>query len=395
MIWRLAERACRRGARRMLRAGRAALLHASHPRFRRTGEPRAGRPGLILAIRLDRLGDLVLTLPAIDDLASAYPSSRLVAVVRSGLAPLLKGRPSLSTVMEVPAGQDVVALASRLSIFGAGLAVVFSSVDDLLVPRATALAGIPERIGFAGAGREVFLTRAVRPPLDAVSFAEGHALLVAAAGGSPSNRRPSIIPPAEEAREAEVMLRTMGAPPGAPRIAVHPGGSFKTQRWPASRFAAAARGIMSRRGGKAVVLAGPGEEDLAREIKRELHGDCLVLPPGDVGTLAAVLSRCDLLIANNSGPLHLAGALRVPTVSLMGPTDPVRFWPQGIHQVVLRKADLPCSPCSRGRCAPHECLLSFGPEEVTERALDLLDPVEEAASCVGSGERRLLRSGCP
>ena len=77
-------------------------------------------------------------------------------------------------------------------------------------------------------------------------------------------------------------------------------------------------------------------------------------------------------MCNNSGPLHLAAALGVPTVSMMGPTDPVLWWPNGDDQIVIRK-DAGCGPCSLGRCGPHKCMDLITVEEVFEKVRDLLE----------------------
>jgi ADP-heptose:LPS heptosyltransferase len=205
------------------------------------------------------------------------------------------------------------------------------------------------------------------------SLPEINASLVEAAGGRSRSLQPTYTVPDRDDREAESRLRHAGAWPGRVRIAVHPGGTYPTQRWPLERFAEAARALASRRDGQVVVLCGPGEQAQAT-LLGELLGDvAVVATPGSVGDLAAALGRCDLLLANNSGPLHLAAAIGLPTVSTMGPTDPVRFWPWGRSQSVLRRDDLPCSPCTRGRCRSHECLRKIAAEEMVRAAESLLE----------------------
>ena len=131
---------------------------------------------------------------------------------------------------------------------------------------------------------------------------------------------------------------------------------------------------------------------IGEQIKAHLAGKCIVLPDLAIRSLESVLSRCVLLLANNSGPLHLAGAVGIPTVSVMGPTDPSRFWPQGRYQTVLRNDDLPCSPCSRGQCAPHECLKTITSDEVARGALELLDPLRVAVQMAEADVERCVSS---
>jgi ADP-heptose:LPS heptosyltransferase len=198
-------------------------------------------------------------------------------------------------------------------------------------------------------------------------------LLVEAAGGNAPHAAPQVNVTAEAGREAEDLLRQLGVSPDWLRIAVHPGGHYPTQRWPVDRFADVAVALAASKHGKIVILGGPGEDELVKALCHYAAEHAVIIPPVDVASLAAVMSRCDLLLANNSGPLHLAGAVGLATVSVMGPSDPVRFHPMGRVQAVIRRENLPCSPCTRGRCGPHDCLRGIGASEVLQAAQEILD----------------------
>jgi len=373
MILRLAERALGKTARRGMLAARAGLLrltHASGPSSREL-DPTAIRR--ILAVRLDRLGDLVLTLPALDDLADAYPNAHRAVMVPPAHAPLLRGRSAIHRVVVAEHDGDVGALAIRIAAIEPDLAIDFSPVDDLRAARAMALARVPFRVGLAGGGREVYFTETIAPGRQSRPLTETNGLVIRASGGIPSNAAPVVEVDRDSGFEAEGLLRQLGAPSGWPRIAVHPGGYYPSQRWPVERFADVAVALAARHTGKVVILGGPGDDELVRALHRFGAEHSVMVPPVDVANLAAVLSRCDILIANNSGPLHLGGAVGLPTVSVMGPTDPVRFWPMGAEQAVLRRRELACSPCARGRCGPHDCLQGITVSEVLDAAHELLD----------------------
>lgn len=386
MILRLAERASRRWARRSWRAGRGLALRLTHPVRARPSPIRGRDVRTVVAVRLDRLGDLVLTLPAIDALARARPGAELIVAVRSALAPLAEGRDGVTRVVAVPAGEPAPAIAERLRPLRADLAVCFSSPDDLTAARALESAEIPIRVGLTGGGHEAFMTHPVEPPRAPLSLSALNALLVKAAGGEDVAALPELAISEEEDRMAERLLRSHGAPAEGLRIAIHAGGHHPSQRWPRDRFASAASTLAARHGATVVVLAGPGEEADAALLRGLLPAGSPLVPPGSLRVLAAVLGRCDLLLANNSGPLHLAGAVGLATVSLMGPTDPVRFWPQGRTQAVVRRASLPCSPCSRGRCSPHDCLEGIPPGEVVDAAEALLGRLRHSGA-IGASRR--------
>lgn len=373
MIARLIERAARRVARRGILAARSGFLRITHASglVSREFDPSAIRR--ILAVRLDRLGDLVLTLPALDDLAAAYPNAHRVVMVPPAHAPLLRGRAAVHRVIAAEHDGDVRELALGIAAAEPDLGVDFSPVDDLRAARAMALARVPARVGLAGGGREVYFTKTASAGIRSRPLTEANGLVVNAAGGRASTAAPRLEVDRDSGIEAEGLLRQLGAPSGWLRIAVHPGGYYPSQRWPVDRFADVAVALAARHGGKVVILGGPGDDELVRALHRLGADHSVVLPTVDVASLAAVLSRCDLLIANNSGPLHLAGAVGVATVSIMGPTDPVRFWPMGVEQTVLRRTDLACSPCVRGRCGPHDCLEGITVSEVLDAAQELLD----------------------
>jgi heptosyltransferase-2 len=373
MILRLIERGARRVARRGMLAARAGFLRMTHASglVAREFDPSSIRR--ILAVRLDRLGDLVLTLPALDDLAVAYPNAHRVVMVPPAHAPLLRGRTTLHRVVVAEHDGDVSALALKIAAVEPDLAIDFSPIDDLRAARAMALARVPARVGLAGGGREVYFTKTTSPGHRSRPLTELNGLVVGAVGGTPSTDAPFIEIDRDSGIEAEGLLRQLGAPSGWPRIAIHPGGHYPSQRWPVERFADVAVALAARHSGKVVILGGPGDDEMVRALHRFGAEHSVMVPPVDVASLASVLSRCDILIANNSGPLHLAGAIGMPTVSVMGPTDPVRFWPMGVEQTVLRRRELACSPCARGRCGPHDCLQGITVSEVLDAAQELLD----------------------
>ena len=143
MILRLIERAARRVARRGMLTARAGFLRMTHASGLVARELDPSSIRRILAVRLDRLGDLVLTLPALDDLAAAYPNAHRVVMVTPAHAPLLRGRTTLHRVVVAEHDGDVGALALKIAAVEPDLAIDFSPVDDLRAARAMALARAP------------------------------------------------------------------------------------------------------------------------------------------------------------------------------------------------------------------------------------------------------------
>lgn len=374
MTGRLIERRARRAAALARRVGRAVLLRAA--RLAEGPDRVVCRPGTIrriVAARLDRLGDLVLTLPAIDGLVRAFPEARLAAVVRPSLASLLESRPTVDEVFPFPERKGLGDLARLLQALDADLLVDFSSSDETLVPRAAHRARIPIRVGHAGPGRGLFLTEAVPSPGHPSSLVEENSRLVVAAGGDACEETPRYVVPPFEKQAAQVILRQSGLNGRHPRIAVHPGGYYPSQRWPVNSFVEFIRAVHERYAAVSVLLGGPSETGILDRIAQSAGRAAVRAPVSDIRRLAAYLACCDFFVGNNSGPLHLASAVGLPTVSTLGPTDPVRFSPRGEGHRVLRLENLPCSPCTRGRCGPHDCLEGIGAEQVFRAAASLVE----------------------
>ena len=155
-----------------------------------------------------------------------------------------------------------------------------------------------------------------------------------------------------------------------------PGASFGSSKlWPPAHFARCRRRDRTAARRSPVVLApGPGEEALAQEIARAMREPALVLaePPTSLAELVALIAGAALHLGNDTGPRHIAVALGIPTIVLIGPTDPRHTAHQLERQRVLREA-VPCSPCGLKACPiDQRCMTRIAPERVVAAAAELL-----------------------
>jgi heptosyltransferase I len=141
-----------------------------------------------------------------------------------------------------------------------------------------------------------------------------------------------------------------------------PGTNWPTKRWPVERFAGLIEPLRERFGLTAVVAGGPTETDLGAKIAAVAPGVIDLTGRTSLRQLVALLERAALVVANDSGPMHIAAALGRPLVTPFGPTNPVRTGPYGRMESVIR-LDIPCSPCYSRRCSHQSCLqwLGVGP----------------------------------
>jgi lipopolysaccharide heptosyltransferase II len=159
-------------------------------------------------------------------------------------------------------------------------------------------------------------------------------------------------------------------------ILLQPGARWQNKRWPVEQFAELARALAGKfPAARLAVLGGKDDELLGEIISQAAPQPCLNLC-GQTSLLEMVewIRRCDLLITNDTGPMHAAAALGKPLVALFGPTEPRRTGPYGQLENVLR-LELACAPCMKSRChfeKPEECLRAISPAQVLARVQKLL-----------------------
>jgi heptosyltransferase-1 len=168
---------------------------------------------------------------------------------------------------------------------------------------------------------------------------------------------------------AEARIEKRVAEQGIGRFAIlNPGAGWGAKRWPAERYGEVARGL-AELGLRSVLNCGPGEEELAQATEAASGGTARAMRC-TITELIALTRRARLFIGGDTGPLHLAAALRVPVVAIFGPTDPARNGPYGTRSVVLRSAGSVISHARRAE--PDEGLLAIGSEAVVAAANTLL-----------------------
>ena len=320
------------------------------------------------------VGDTVLALPVLEALASS--GRKVTVLARSHLRPLLSLVPSVGDSLTRSPSDEETIEAVQGGGFGEALILPNSFRSAWLAYRAK----VPRRWGYGGRFPAwSFRTPLLRPSIPRPRLGGRHQaadyqeLLEAMGVAVPEVWEPRLVLSKEvEAAGESLLARSLLASGSGPVIGLFAGAEFgPSKRWPWQRFAALARSLRSSTPDLSIVLiAGPKELWLAVRIHEEtgkIHP--VVGPDLDLADLAAVLSRLDLLITNDSGPMHLAASLGVPCVALFGPTSPTRTRPVGQHHQVLY-ADRWCSPCFRRRCPliHHRCMRDLTVDQVTDRA---------------------------
>ena len=331
----------------------------------------------ILVIRMDRLGDFVVTTPLLKALKKEFPSSKITLLAGSDISALAAGQPWIDGIIAHDRPRD-------LSSFPALMRRIrrehFDLVIDCLMdyPVRTAIlayaSGALYRLGFDIANRGVFFNLRVLPSTRKVSMAEETLNLLSGLGITPQISETQLVVAEEDKTAINSFLKVQGITGGVFIVGIHPGGFYPSQRWPAERFADLINRISGDFDAAVILLGGRNEEGLLRTIKEMAQGRVSIFYAQSLNLLAALIDRVGIFIGNNSGPLHMAAALKKKTVSTMGPTESILWAPSGAGHIVIRK-DLDCSPCNRPVCADHRCMKLITVDDMFEAVTSQIEMI--------------------
>jgi lipopolysaccharide heptosyltransferase II len=350
----------------------------------------------ILCVRLDNMGDVLMTTPALRALKASSPSRRITLLAAPSGVAVTRYIPEIDDVIEYeapwvkqPADASVEACDALVDTLYERMydaAVVFTVYSQSALPAALAcwLARIPLRLAYSRENPYQLLTDWVPDP-------EPHALvrhevqrqldLVASVGCCTTDTRLSFHPTDRDRHEARLKLAAAGINLHQPWIVVHPGASAASRRYPVEQYVQAVAAIGAANPHQFVVTGSHAEAPLARAIADALPGRAHALAGTfGLGELGAVLQGAQLVMCNNTGPAHIAAAVGTPVVDLYALTNP-QHTPWQVESRVLYH-DVPCRFCYRSTCVQqhHACLRQVTPQRVAQAAMELLSRHGETTS---------------
>jgi heptosyltransferase-2 len=330
------------------------------------------------------VGDAVLTVPALRELRRIFPKAHITLATRSWAKGLFADADFLDQLL-VHNGtglRSVVQQVREWRKHSFDLAVLFpNSLEAALV---ASLSRVPVRIGYATDGRQRLLTHPLPLPewrstrhevfyyLQVVAQLEwqikGQETYLATEPNS------SLQVSDERATAAIKLIRAAGVTEGRPLIALCPGSiNSRAKRWPAERYAALADRLINEAGAEVLLIGSDGEVDVSQEVSRQMRHQATILTgKTDLAELVATLSLVNLLVTNDTGPAHIAAALRRPTMVIFGPTNVTTTRPfSPLAEIVVQPPD--CAPCMLRDCPiDHRCMTAISPDEVFERVRVML-----------------------
>jgi heptosyltransferase-2 len=334
----------------------------------------------ILFLRHDRIGDMVQSTAALKALRGAYPEAHITVLASERNYEILDHNPSVDEILIY---KGIHWFIREIRTRRYALVIDPFLTYELRQAFMTCLAGGKYRIGFEESGRKIFFN--VRgPTVPSPKQMVDHLLdLVELAGGKREGCEPEVFLSDTEIQWANEALAKKGIGANELTIAIHPGAHYPSQRWSAEKFGEVAKQMLEQSEAKVILIGSSDEKGLLEAVKKSAGVDITIFCCENIRKLIALLSRCDLLVCNNSGPMHIAAALKVPTVSMLGPTATPLWLPYGENNVVLNKR-LFCSPCNRAVCKEHQCMASITVDEV-------LEAVETQMASIRSKRKRQRR----
>lgn len=300
-------------------------------------------PQTVVITRLSALGDIILTLPAVDALAAAWPDTRLVYVTHRAFAPVLRQHPNIRHVVPFERGWGIWDLKAALKPFAP-----FALCDlhgkwrgmllRLLYPNTQAVRWHKRQLAQTlrmrlGDGRYIpcvhvtkryhtAVERLVGRPLPSVPLRYGVAQ--------------------QDLKRMATLLKQLQQGPTRGFVGVSPGAQWQSKRWPEQSFVLLAQRLV-RMGYTILWTGSPQEATWIASLAQRVPGSINFVAQSPLGDLGAMIAQCCLFVTNDSGPMHMARALRVPTLAFFGSTSPYQFDANG-HAMLFSGRD--CAPCS-------------------------------------------------
>jgi heptosyltransferase II len=340
----------------------------------------------ILVRATNWLGDAVMSIPALQALRERFPSAHITILARPWVASLYGREPFCDELIAYEAPQGWRGFGEKLEVVSQlkrrrfDCAVLFQNAfEAAAIARG---ANIPARIGYSRDGRSLLLTHAIPTPrkgetprhqrfyylelLKRAGLIDGYAF-----------DEPIVLHGSRAASESGRKLLSNAGLTG-PVIGISPGAAYGgAKRWFPERFAESAVHLARERRGAVAVFGSREEQEIAEKV-REGVAACGVKCVNLAGSAALadfidMAAACDLFLTNDSGPMHVASALGVPTVAIFGATDEEATGPTGLHSRVVREP-VECSPCLLRECPiDHRCMTRVTAERVAEAANTLVE----------------------
>lgn len=325
------------------------------------------------------VGDLVMATPILTDLRKAYPEAEITVMARYPLCELLQEDPEINELFCFSKGNTFGRRMGKRNVieklrkgrYDLGILLTHSFSSAWWFWQG----GVKIRLGYKGNGRNILLTHGLSLPENVAQqhLVMTYKMLLSPLGIPLSNTPPRLYLSEKEVLQARELLKQQGVSRESRIVGINPGATYGSAKcWLPERFREVTLELLQDKDLFIVYFGDQGNASLVKEICHELPPRVINLAGlTSLRELAALISICDVLLTNDSGPMHIADALDTPVVALFGSTSEVVTGPYRNGTVIHKHVD--CSPCYQRRCPiDFRCMKKIEADEVTKAILRLL-----------------------
>jgi lipopolysaccharide heptosyltransferase II len=340
---------------------------------RRSSDETAGR---FLIVSTTGMGDTLWGTPAIRALRKAYPGGYIAVLTNTVGAEILKGNPAINEVfifrrrasglLRLP----VLIAALRNRKFGT--AFIFHASDRIVWPLVF-LSGAADNIGFKGQSKDMDFTMTKTVDADPAAHGVSNRFqMLAGAGVAEKDELLEIYLAQKDEAEAGAFLECSKIAKEELIVGLHPGAQKPFKCWPVENFIEAGNKLREKYGCRIVITGDASEKEVSDRVAAGIDSAVSAAGRLSIRGSAALIRRMSLFITNDTGPMHIAFALKTPAIALFSPTNPALCGPYKAGKVAVLYNKTTCVPCTGKKCFNPLCLSHISPQEVMDAAAQLL-----------------------
>lgn len=319
----------------------------------------------ILCIKPRGIGDVVLSTIVIDNLKLYFPAATIDYLTEPFVKPALENNPNINKVLTM--GKTEFPLKVALRVKKEKYDLILDLWSNPRSAQITFLSGVKYRVGFAYRGRKYAYNIRATSGRGKEHAAEHNLELLKALNIPIVSKKIHYFVSREDNQFANTFIENNFSR-SKKIIGIIPAGGWESKRCDAVKWVDICKAIAEKYRSKFLILWGPGDENDSEYIKNNLPDLSVLAPQTSLQQMSALIKYCDLVLANDSGPMHISAALGIPTLGIFGPTSPKHHGPYSPNSDYVNKDDLFCLMCNKLVCPyQHECMLKLPVDNVMEK----------------------------
>ncbi len=325
----------------------------------------------ILCIKPRGIGDIVLSTIILDNLKSYFPDVKIDYLTENFAKDAVEDNPLINKILTMERTEFPLKVAWRIR--KENYDMILDLWSNPRSAQVTFLSGVKYRVGYNYRGRRYAYNILSTSDRGAHHSAEHNLELLKAIDVPIVSKKISYYLKEENIFFAKEFIKH-NFNDDETIIGIIPSGGWQSKRCDATKWVDICSAISAKMKAKFLILWGPGDEKDANYLKNHLEDKCILSPKTTVKQMAGLIKNCNVVIANDSGPMHISAALDIPTLGLFGPTNPLAHGPYSDKSDYIIRKDLFCINCNKQECPyHHECFIDMPVQDVVDKVGLLLE----------------------